>query len=155
LERRWKPTWTSFKNCQVRIARKFVPDPGALKSFQIRTLEGPKSCTSSWLAWWRAFVRARGSSVQGENDVRRAPLLPNDKRRMGETTKRQKRGAMSLRCPKCQSTLFHVKEDKHGKQQLCCYRSRKCGWRAEIKPPIRFTQSLRRSDAPAGTEWAG
>jgi DNA-directed RNA polymerase subunit M/transcription elongation factor TFIIS len=42
---------------------------------------------------------------------------------------------MNLRCPKCGSTLFHVQDGSSG-QILTCFQSQKCGWSAEINPPL-------------------
>jgi uncharacterized protein with PIN domain len=43
-----------------------------------------------------------------------------------------------MRCPDCNATLFHVKEEANGRQYLYCYRSKKCGWHVEIKPAVSF-----------------
>jgi hypothetical protein len=46
-----------------------------------------------------------------------------------------------MKCPDCKSTLFHVREDANGKQYLCCYKGKKCGWREEIKPGLAFIET--------------
>ena len=41
----------------------------------------------------------------------------------------------------CQSTLFKVRQNPDGSQDLYCCRSGKCGWRAQPKSPITFSPS--------------
>ena len=48
---------------------------------------------------------------------------------------------MNMRCPDCDSTLFHVKKDSHGNQHLCCYRGLECGWSVKIELPVAFTSN--------------
>jgi hypothetical protein len=65
---------------------------------------------------------------------------------------------MYLNCPRCESserkpcTRFHWQQDQEGRQYLCCERTKECGWRAEIVPPLPFHTTPKREAAGVVTE---
>jgi hypothetical protein len=51
---------------------------------------------------------------------------------------------MSMHCPDCDSTLFHINEDAQGKQFLHCHRTKSCGWSVQLKPPVPLSSRKKR-----------
>jgi len=59
---------------------------------------------------------------------------------------------MTLRCPDCDSTYFHVKEDADGIQRIYCFKTKSCGWNAELNPPVPLSTKKRGTAKQKGPE---